>query len=96
MCCSSISLFEVEAGQKPGEERLIEEFMGGLEVYNVTPRIAVVAGSYARQFRQKGVTLDVPDLIVAATAAVHELELVTANRRHYPMEGLKIYGMEER
>ena len=96
VCCSAISLFEVEGGKRAGEETLIEEFVGGLDVYDVTPQVAIVAGKYSREFRGRGITLDVPDLIVAATGVVHGLTIVTANRRHYPMEGVRIYGGESK
>jgi predicted nucleic acid-binding protein len=92
ICCSAISLFEVEAGKRPGEEMLTEEFLGGLDIYDVTPEVAVMAGKYSREFRSRGITLNVPDLVIAATAALHRLELVTANPKHYPMEGVEVYG----
>lgn len=96
LVCSVMSVFEIEAGIRCGEEERTGEFLGKLETYNVDAEIATLAGRHSREFRAKGITLAVPDLIIAATAAVHDLTIVTANPRHYPMEGLRIYGMEER
>ena len=86
LCCSAISVLEVEAGIKRGEEEAAGGFFSELELYDVDKETAALAGRYSRQFRSRGITLDVPDLIIAATAVIHGLTLVTFNPKHYPME----------
>ena len=39
--------------------------------------------------RSHGVQLG--DALIAATAAVHDAELWTRNRKHYPMRGLRFF-----
>jgi predicted nucleic acid-binding protein len=45
-----------------------EEFLASLEFYPVTREIAKYAGALSREWRQKGVTLALPDLTVSAVA----------------------------
>ncbi len=45
----------------------------------------------SRRFRTKGVVRDAADMLIAATARVHELTLVTRNTRHFFDTGLVVY-----
>src|SRR5687768_10872469 len=45
-----------------------------------------------RDLRQRGLPLEDPDLLIAATALHHDLTLVTRNRRHFDrIPGLKLH-----
>jgi predicted nucleic acid-binding protein len=48
-------------------------------------------GAWAR----KGVTLELPDILIAAVAIEHGLALATDNLRHYPMPELRIVPLPE-
>jgi len=48
------------------------------------------AGEYLRQF-SKSHSVELGDALIAAAAAVHDLELWTRNRRHYPMKDISFY-----
>ena len=45
----------------------------------------------SRRLRSKGVVRDASDMLIAATARVHELTLVTRNVRHFTDLGIVIY-----
>jgi hypothetical protein len=90
--CSVISVFEVRVGMRPKEETATEQLLNSLERYPVDEAIARRAADYYRAFAQRGVTLHIADLLIAATAALRRLTLVTYNPGHFPMEDLKIYG----
>jgi toxin FitB len=45
----------------------------------------------ARRLRSKRITRDAADLLLAATARVHELTIVTRNARHFADTGVVIY-----
>lgn len=89
--CSVISALEVEAGLKPGEETRTATFLDGLEGYPVDRATARKTAAYIREFRRKGITLDFADMIIAATANLNDLTLVTVNFTHYPMEDIELY-----
>ena len=45
----------------------------------------------SRRLRVKGIARDASDLLIAATARVHELTLVTRNTRHFTETGVVVY-----
>ncbi len=66
------------------EEQAFEQFLSAIPHYDVTRTIAEKSGDWVRQFgRSHGV--EIPDALIAATAATHNLELKTLNTKHYPM-----------
>ena len=92
LCCSVVSVLEVEAGMGKGEETGTVAFLDGLHDFPVDKAVARKAAHYLREFRPKGVTLDFADCLIAATASLSGFVLVTRNLTHYPMEDVKLYG----
>lgn len=91
LCCSVVSVLEVEAGMRKGEERGTVSFLDGLQAFSVDKAVARKAAHYLREFRPRGVTLDFADCLIAATASLNDLVLVTKNVTHYPMEDVQLY-----
>jgi len=46
-----------------------------------------------RNYRKKGQTLNIADLIIAATAIHHHLALMTDNTKDFPMDDLLLYPL---
>jgi predicted nucleic acid-binding protein len=88
---AAISRTEFIAGMREHEAEDTLRFLDALACYPLDGRTADRAGVLIRTFRREGVTLDVPDAIIAATALAHDLLLLTYNPRHFPMEELKRY-----
>lgn len=86
--CSAVSVAEVYAGMRPGEASATDEFLEGLECIEVTQEIARQAGTLKYNWARKGVTIDIPDAIIAATTLSFNLCLATDNLRHFPMPEL--------
>ncbi len=74
---------------RPDEAETTEEFLTSLEFYPVTREIAQYAGELYREWRQKGLTLALPDLTVAAVAISNGLQLATDNPKDFPMPELR-------
>ena len=89
--CSALSTFEVWAGVRRKEMDRTREFLSALRVVPVGESIALKAGEYWREFRRKGVTLGKADALIAATAHVLRLVLVTYNPDYYPMKDVTLY-----
>ncbi|MCD6507782.1 PIN domain-containing protein [Candidatus Poribacteria bacterium] len=89
--CSTLSVFEVWIGVRPEEEEVTRQFLSVLYKIPVDGAIAFKAAEYWREFRRRGLTLGQADAIIAATAYVLNLVLVTYNRDHYPMEDITLY-----
>lgn len=92
--CSPISIVEVQMGIKKGEEEKTSKFLNSLGIYPIDREIANKAGEYIREFKKKGIILEIPDAIIGATCILNDLILVTYNIKHYPFKELKFYPIE--
>jgi len=92
LACSVVSIVEIQAGVRHGEEKKTNALLDSLKAYDVTPAIANLAGKFIRDYRAKGITLDFVDSIIAATTIIHGLTLFTYNTKHYPMPEVKLYS----
>lgn len=88
LACCAVNVTELYMGMRPGEEARTGKFLRSLEFYPITWEVAQVAGDLFRQWRQKGQTLGMADVTIAAVAIIHKLVLVTDNRKHFPMPDL--------
>ncbi len=87
---SVISRAEIWAGAREAEHQQIEALFLSLTTYPVEARIADKAGAFLRHYQRHGHGLELPDALIAATAVVHELLLVTYNTAHFPMPELQL------
>lgn len=86
---SSLSYFEIWVGVRPHEEMAVLNFISSLWIMSADQFVAKEAGNYVRAFRKQGVTLSSMDALIAATAKVNDLILVTSNTRHFPMTDIQ-------
>ena len=89
--CSAVSVFEVQMGVKRGEEEATNRFLKALKIFDVTWEVADRSAQLVREYQSKGRTLGVADALIAGTCLLHNLTLVTYNRKHYPIAELDIY-----
>ena len=95
LACCSINVTEVYAGLRPGEETRTERLLRTLRFFEVTWEIAKKAGDLKSHWRQRGRTLALPDVTIAAVALTHELPLLTGNPKYFPMSGLRLVPLLE-
>jgi predicted nucleic acid-binding protein len=62
------------------------------EVLPVTTDIAKQCGTLRGQLRKKGITRSQADLLIAATALLHNLVLVTRNTRDFEECGIQLFN----
>lgn len=86
--CSAITVAEIAAGMRSGEEERTKALVDHIEVLDVNREVAEKAGHYKRSAR--GHSLELVDCLIAATAFVHKAVLATGNGKHYPMEDIKV------
>ena len=82
---SEITRVEVLRGVRSGERRMTERLLGTFRWLPVDEPVARRAGDLARRWRASHRGLSTADLVIAATALEHELDLATLNVRHFPM-----------
>jgi len=92
---SVICIAEVQLGVKENEKEKTDMFADSLEVFDVTVEIGRIGAFYVREYKKKGVTLNLIDCLVAATCVLNNLILVTYNKRHFEIPGLKLYDMKD-
>ena len=88
---SAITVGELYAGVRSGEERKIERFLHDASCYDVTERLAKGAGLLRNEWLRRGRTLELADMIIAATALDFGLAFMTDNRKDFPMAELRFY-----
>ena len=93
LACCAINVTEIHMGMRPGEEAKTEKFLRSLEFYPVTWGVSRLAGGLFRHWRQKGQTLSLADVTIAAVALTHDLVLVPGNRKHFPMPELQLFQL---
>jgi len=89
---SVITIVEIEAGIRAGEKAKTKELLDSMENIILDAPMAHVAGSFLREYRRKGISLSLADVMIAATAIIENLILLTYNQRHYPMPEIKLHN----
>jgi predicted nucleic acid-binding protein len=95
LACCPINVTEVYMGMRPGEEGKTEKLLRSLEFYPVTWEAAQLAGDLFRQWRQRGQTLALSDVTIAAVAITNQLVFVTDNQKHFPMPELHLLQLPD-
>ena len=86
---SVICRAEVLNGMRPGEEKETRAFLNHFAWFDVTKEITEASSKYFREYNPSH-GIDMFDSLIAGTALVHNLELYTANQKHYPMNDILI------
>jgi predicted nucleic acid-binding protein len=95
VCISSISRIEVLRGMRAHERERSYELLDSLLTHPLDVATANRAGELARTWQARGVTLGVPDVVIAASALELDATLVTLNPRHFPMRELRLLIADE-
>lgn len=90
VCLSAISRAEILLGMRERERELTLGFLDSCETLPVTAATADHAGKTIRDFRAQGVTISLPDALIAATALLASIPLYTCNLRPYPLAELDL------
>lgn len=92
---SSLTRAEVWSGARPEEEARTARLLDALGTVPVSGAIADKAGEMRRVHARRGITLHLPDAIIAATSLDAEAPLHTCNARHYAaIDGLATVALE--
>lgn len=92
---SVINVAEVYAGVRPEEEDRTSRFFEGCEVYPVPLETAKRAGYLRNRAARRGLTLELDDMIIAATALDLGLTLFTDNVKDFKKVDVSLYIPQE-
>ena len=86
----AISVEEIWRGLRPSEESVARRLFNGLRLAPLGLAEGVRAGTWRRDFAQRGVTVHQADCLIAAAAVGIGAGLATANVTDFPMTELPI------
>lgn len=87
---STMTVAEVYMGMFPSEEIVTADLLHQNAIIPVSENIAKEGGLYFNQFRKLRRKMSISDCLIAATAKINELTLVTLNTRHFPMSDISV------
>jgi hypothetical protein len=89
--CSPVTIAEVWHGARPHEHTVLDALFASMVCVPIDAELGRKAGDYLRRYA-KSHNLELGDALIAATSSLHQAELWTRNRRHYPMKDVAFYG----
>lgn len=87
---SVISTAEIYKNIFPSELTVTEDYLEQHIIFDVDQKIAKIAGFYWQQYAKQLKNLSLTDCLIAATANVNSLILVTLNTKHFPMKDIQV------
>ena len=89
---SPIVVAEVYAGAFKREHKDIEALLDLCQRVPMDSDTGRMAGLYANQYAKAFQGIALEDYLLAATARAHRCPLWTHNRKHYPMDDIKLFA----
>lgn len=94
LATSILSVTELRAGwSKEQAKFFLQRFYKLVEIKNITKEIAELAGELRWEYKSHGISLPTIDTLIAATAIVEDYQLVTRNKKDFPIPQLKLYPL---
>ena len=85
-----VSIEEIWRGLRPGEESVTRQLFQGLRLAPLGRSEGIQAGTWRREFQERGVTLHQADCMIAAAAEAIRATLATANVADFPMREVHV------
>jgi len=87
---STVTVHEVLAGMRAGEEERTRGLLSSFVVVPLGLAEAEMSAKWRMEYRARGITLELPDTAIAATAAIRNLPLATGSVKDFPMPELRV------
>ena len=88
----SITVAELYAGMRKGEEQSTEELISAFQWLPLTREVARKAGEIVASKRRAGRSHALDDMMIAATAIHYGYSLLTENRKDFVVQGIQLYS----
>jgi predicted nucleic acid-binding protein len=85
---SAVTHLEIYAGMRKGEEKATGAFLDLMVTMPVDEMIARSAGDIIRHLKSRGITMSPSDSIIAASALIMNVPLITNNISDYPVSAI--------
>lgn len=87
---STITIAEIYKNIYPSEILKTDSLFNEFQTWDVTIAIGKQAGMYWQEYSRKLKNLSLMDCLIAATASVNNLNLLSLNTKHFPMKDIKL------
>ncbi|MCK4663495.1 MAG: type II toxin-antitoxin system VapC family toxin [Bacteroidales bacterium] len=88
---SSITEYEIYIGSNSEQDKFWNDFFGQLTILAYDSKVNRTAIQIERELKKKRKQIDIPDLMIAATARTYNLKLATLNSKHFEIiDNLKL------
>ena len=87
----AVVVAELYTGLAPADLHKAEGMTRDFVFLATNAELARLAGSFRKNYRDRGIELSTPDCLIAAVAIHYGTLLVTDNPKHFPMPELKLY-----
>ncbi|OGM26154.1 hypothetical protein A3D00_02935 [Candidatus Woesebacteria bacterium RIFCSPHIGHO2_02_FULL_38_9] len=87
---SAITLAEFLSKASKEEEEKINLLISKFGVLPINQTLAEIAGKYRKEFVEKKKKVYLMDCLIAATAKLYNLKLITRNVKDYPMKDIEV------
>lgn len=87
---SAITVHEIHFGLRDGETAPTSALLDSFVVVPLGTSEAELSARWRREYRARGITLDISDTGIAATAALRGVPLMTGNAKDFPMPELHL------
>lgn len=93
---SVLTITELRAGMTHEQaEKYLPIFYAHTKIVGVSQEVAEMGGKFLKEYSTKGISLGTIDVLIASSAITQNCQLVTRNKKDYPMEEIKFYPIEE-
>jgi len=93
---STITIAELRAGFTNGQvDFFLPKLYDFAEILDLNRKMAELGGQFRFDYGKKGKILSITDALIAATAILEKCQLVTRNKKDYPMPEIQFYQIEE-
>lgn len=87
---TDVVMCEIATGMRPHESAALDAFVAGLEFVQPGPEVSRRAGILRGEARARGLTLSVPDALIAATADALDATVLTRNLRDFALTPARV------
>jgi len=91
---SILTIAELRAGWS---DKMADHFLpiyyAHTKIMSISQKIAELAGKFLKDYKSRGISLPTVDTLIASTAIIEDCQMVTGNKKDFPMPQLKLYPL---
>ena len=95
ICITSLTRTEIIRAMRDRERKSTYSLLDSLDTLSLDKETADLAGELIRTLRKNGITLHLPDAVIAATAMLNRFDLITTNPKDFLMPELTVWQADE-